>query len=48
MVKNFKKTNYLCKGNGVGPSKLAKMQKKIDSGEDAHIIDEDEIIKLLK
>ena len=43
-----KKTNYLCKGNGVGPSKLAKMQKKIDSGEDAHIIDEDEIIKLLK
>jgi len=42
-----KKTNYLCKGNGVGPSKLAKMQKKIDNGEDAKIIDENEIIRLL-
>jgi len=42
-----KKTNILCAGNGVGPKKLEKMQTRIDKGEEAQILDEQQLINLL-
>ena len=41
------KTNYLCAGLGVGPSKLKNMQKNIDAGKDAAILCEQEILEIL-
>jgi len=43
-----KYTNYLCAGEGVGPSKYEKMKQKIARGEDAQILTESEIIEMLK
>ncbi len=43
-----KYTNYLCAGEGVGPSKYQKMKQKIEQGEDARILTEFDIIELLK
>ncbi len=40
-------TNFLCAGNGVGPSKLNRMQKNIDECRDATILAEEEIIEIL-
>lgn len=42
-----KYTNILCAGKGVGPSKLDKMKTKIANGEDAVILSEEEIIKMI-
>lgn len=42
------RTNILCAGLGVGPSKVQKMQKNIVSGRDAVILDEDALIEILK
>lgn len=42
------KTNILCAGNGVGPSKMDKMQKNIEAGKDAVILNETEIDEILK
>lgn len=41
------KTDYLIAGDGVGPSKLKKMQDLISFRKDARILNEDEIIELL-
>ena len=43
-----KYTDILCAGNGVGPKKIEKMQKKIDNGKGGQIIDENKILELLK
>lgn len=43
-----KYTNYLCAGAGVGPKKYWKMEKKITLGEDARILNESEILEILK
>jgi DNA polymerase III subunit epsilon len=43
-----KYTNYLCAGEGVGPSKYEKMEQKIARGEDAQILTESTIIEMLK
>ena len=42
-----KRTNILCAGMGVGPSKISKMQQNIDDGCDAVILYEKEILELL-
>lgn len=41
------KTNILCAGGGVGPSKLKKMEKNIQEGKDAIILYEPDIIEIL-
>lgn len=41
------KTNILCAGNGVGPSKLKKMQTNIEAGKEASVLNEVEILELL-
>ncbi len=42
-----KRTNILCAGTGVGPSKIRKMQQNIEEGFDSIILSEKEIIELL-
>ncbi len=41
-------TNILCAGKDVGPKKIKIMTQKIERGEDARIINEEQIIELLK
>nr|WP_321406806.1 exonuclease domain-containing protein [uncultured Carboxylicivirga sp.] len=43
-----KRTNYLIAGIGVGPSKMKKMEQNILDGKDACIIDEKQLIEMLK
>lgn len=40
-------TNLLCAGSGVGPAKVAKMQKNMDDGKEAAILCEEEILEML-
>jgi len=43
----LKQPNILCAGKGVGPSKVEKMEIKIEQGKDACILKEGEILELL-